>query len=976
MNVVFRTRIVVAALVVGLVVVWILGVIQRENLYVKRDWVTHTYEVKGQLEVVLSKLIDAEDEQRGYLLTGDPQYLNLFHQATDNIDPAVVRLRYLTKDNQEQQKTIVELCAHIAEKIAELKETIKIWRGNNLSAAVKSVNPDRQSQSIDVIRTLVAQMMETEDKLLAERKAQTKEEISKTNIAWLLLLVGAALALFITERMLERFLGELARQARLSAFVSSVNRALAESNDLKSMLAHCTNHMITHLDAAIAHIWLFDSSKKVLQLSASSSTIIRDNGNRFPLGQLESELIARNRKPHLSNKVQDESMMSDKQLAHSEGITAFAGYPLIADNEVVGVMALYARQAISTTVMQAMSAVADNIAIGVEQKTSAEALAQRETELADFRLKLNATLSSMSDGLYQIDDDGNLVYMNETAEAILGYSMAEILGQNMHHLIHHSLPDGTKRESETCQLMKVVKSGEVYFEYLDYFITKTGAFVTVEFTSSPLILNGTVTGAVVCFRDVSERQLSEKRLLLQYDIATTLNESWISSNVLERILQLVCEAAEWSMGALWMPDESKTNLKCTNLWNAERLNGSAFVSATQRMQLALGAGLPGRVWVSGDPLWVEDVTQEDYFQRSALALQDQLHGAIAFPIKVDGNITAICEFFADDVRQPDHSFLQMLAATGNQLGQFIENQIADRKLAERESLFRQMSDHVREIFWVTNYRGSEPLFVSPAFETIYGRTVESLFQNPNLFFEACHPDDRAKLANQIRLQRALPTQSEIEFRICRPDGETRWLWARMSSIVDADGTVRRLCGITSDITERKEVEKRVSEFYSTMSHELRTPLTSIRGSLGLMEGGLAGQVSDNAKHLIQVARRESDRLIRLINDILDIRKIEAGMLELKQEVVDTSMLVARTIDGIKGMAQHAKVELVSVLNYNSPVLCDADRIIQVLTNLVSNAIKYSTPESEVVIAVDSTGAETVRFSVSDNGPGIPQTPDA
>ena len=271
----------------------------------------------------------------------------------------------------------------------------------------------------------------------------------------------------------------------------------------------------------------------------------------------------------------------------------------------------------------------------------------------------------MGDGLYQIDYDGNLVYMNSTAENILGYSLAEVLGQNMHTLIHNRLPDGTTRAPDLCQLMKVMKSGQVYSEPLDYFICKNGTFVTVEFTSSPLILNGEATGAVVCFRDVSERQLSEKRLLLQYDIATTLNESWKSANVLERILQLVCEAAGWSMGALWMPDQSTNALTCTSLWSVDRLTGSAFVSGTRSMQLAASDGLPGRVRTMGEPIWVEDVTQEDYFKRASLAAQDHLHGAIAFPIKVDGIVIAICEFFADDVRRPDASFLQMLAASGN-----------------------------------------------------------------------------------------------------------------------------------------------------------------------------------------------------------------------------------------------------------------------------------------------------------------------
>src|SRR5437868_11408902 len=96
-------------------------------------------------------------------------------------------------------------------------------------------------------------------------------------------------------------------------------------------------------------------------------------------------------------------------------------------------------------------------------------------------------------------------------------------------------------------------------------------------------------------------------------------------------------------------------------------------------------------------------------------------------------------------------------------------------------------------------------------------------------------------------------------------------------------TARQVIGISEmmhDITERKEAERRVSEFYSMVSHELRSPLTSIRGSLGLVEGGTVGEIGEEALELIQIARSNCDRLIRLINEILDLRKIEAGKLEL------------------------------------------------------------------------------------------------
>jgi len=227
---------------------------------------------------------------------------------------------------------------------------------------------------------------------------------------------------------------------------------------------------------------------------------------------------------------------------------------------------------------------------------------------------------------------------------------------------------------------------------------------------------------------------------------------------------------------------------------------------------------------------------------------------------------------------------------------FAHEEVAERiktgeLLKQSESRFQQMAANINDIFWITDARGASPVYVSPAYERIFGRTVESLFRNPHDFFDAAHPDDRNRLAEVIRKQRTVDYSCEIEYRIVRPDGEVRWLWARLCSMLDENGTVSGLCGVTNDITERKEAEKRVSEFYSTVSHELRTPLTSIRGALGLIEGGLAGEISEKGAKLIKMARGESDRLIRLINDILDIRKIGAGMLELKYVSLPAEALV-------------------------------------------------------------------------------------
>lgn len=191
-------------------------------------------------------------------------------------------------------------------------------------------------------------------------------------------------------------------------------------------------------------------------------------------------------------------------------------------------------------------------------------------------------------------------------------------------------------------------------------------------------------------------------------------------------------------------------------------------------------------------------------------------------------------------------------------------------------------------------------------------------------------------------------------------------------VKDLSGKVILLIPEARNITQTKEAERRVSEFYSTVSHELRTPLTSIRGSLGLMEGGLTGVLPEKTLKMVKIARSESDRLIRLINDILDLQKIEAGMIELKRSDVQTDQLIERTVDGLKGMAHTLSINLVADPRTSGVVHCDQDRIIQVLTNLVSNAIKFSPSGSDVTVGIEQGSEDgSLRFFVKDNGPGIP-----
>jgi len=211
---------------------------------------------------------------------------------------------------------------------------------------------------------------------------------------------------------------------------------------------------------------------------------------------------------------------------------------------------------------------------------------------------------------------------------------------------------------------------------------------------------------------------------------------------------------------------------------------------------------------------------------------------------------------------------------------------------------------------------------------------------------------------------------ENEWTYVREDGTRFPILLSVTALRDEQGNITGFLGIGHDITARKEVDRMKNEFISTVSHELRTPLTSIRGALGLLEGGVAGDLSADAREFVQIARDNSDRLIRLVNDILDLEKIEAGKLELKLARLEPARLVHKAIEGMRGFAAEMGVRVELDVHGSSRIEGDEDRLVQVLTNLLSNAVKFSPRGAGVRALVRSTALGRIRFSVVDSGPGI------
>ncbi len=248
-------------------------------------------------------------------------------------------------------------------------------------------------------------------------------------------------------------------------------------------------------------------------------------------------------------------------------------------------------------------------------------------------------------------------------------------------------------------------------------------------------------------------------------------------------------------------------------------------------------------------------------------------------------------------------------------------------------------------------------------EELIGRGIEILGRN-----QARRQDVQQSLA--LILDRANKGGNPLqEFAARRKDGSGFTADVATSPVPLTDGM--HFLAVVRDVTERKEVEQMKTAFVSTVSHELRTPLTSIAGSLGLLSGGAAGALPERAARLIKIAHANSERLVRLINDILDVEKIESGKMSFNIEPVPLRPLVEQAIQANQAFAADYGVNLVlEAGNGDAVALADADRLMQVVTNLLSNAAKFS-PRGEVVTVTILAGQEKHRIVVSDKGSGIP-----
>jgi PAS domain S-box-containing protein len=308
----------------------------------------------------------------------------------------------------------------------------------------------------------------------------------------------------------------------------------------------------------------------------------------------------------------------------------------------------------------------------------------------------------------------------------------------------------------------------------------------------------------------------------------------------------------------------------------------------------------------------------------------------------------------------------------------------ERRVEERTSALRETFEHVRENderirsivasapdpFVAVDFSGRITDW-NPRAQAMFGWRREEVVGRS--FAQVLVPERYRASAEQalryFQSARQLPMGNRPLERVVM-DRNGREIEVELRASVIDTGKLQLLCAFMQDISHRKEIARLKSEFVSTVSHELRTPLTSIYGSLRLLAGGVAGPLQPKGAQLLEMSVRSCERLIRLINDLLDLEKIESGHFDLKLERLSLRELLERAVRDTQAFAQGLGVRLVLDAPADAQVVADADRIIQVVVNLLSNAAKFSPRGDEVRVSLVVKDRKAC-VAVEDHGPGIP-----
>jgi PAS domain S-box-containing protein len=731
----------------------------------------------------------------------------------------------------------------------------------------------------------------------------------------------------------------VSERARLSTLRAEVSAYLASCKPLQTVLQHCAEILVNHLDMALAQIWTLDEAEQMLELQASAGLYTQLDGphSRIEVGQFDIGHIAKSCQSYVTNRAFADLNISDPAWIKQEGLVAFAGYPLvIAEDHVIGVMALFSRSQISEAIQQDLVPLADGIAQFIERK-------QIEAHLQQSELRFRTLVEQVKDyAIFMMNPHGQATSWNEGVKRVLGFDEDEFVGENIVPLIF--TPEDLQSGVAERELEQAATKGRASDDR--WMMRRDG---TRFFATGVTTALRSESGKLLGFTKVMRDKTAQRRL--------------------EQALQASEERLRFIMDS--MPQKVFT----------AKPNGDRDYLNPQWMEF-IGQPLAAiRNWG-----WTNYIHPDDR-ERTASAWRETLDSGEPFQFEyrlrgADGKYRWHISR-AKPMRNPEGQIIMWIGSSTD---------IHDLKQAEEElALLTAESERQRRLYEAIFASTPDLIYVfdlnhrftyaNKALLSMWGRTWnDAIGKNClELGYEPWHAARHDQEIEQVKATKR-PIRGEVPFTGTQGRRIYDYIFI---PVIGTKGEVEAVAGTTRDITEQKRLEdhlrqlaadlstadRRKDEFLATLAHELRNPLTPIRTGLELMR-----MISDDraAMEEIRVKMEEQvKQLVRLVDDLLDISRITSGKVTLRKERVELASVVQSAVDATYSLIEESGHQLIVTLPSQSISLeADPARLAQIFSNLLTNAARYTIDQGSIWLTAERQGSDVVVM-VKDTGIGIP-----
>jgi len=638
---------------------------------------------------------------------------------------------------------------------------------------------------------------------------------------------------------------------------------------------------------------------------------------------------------------------------------------------------------------------------------------QAEEKLHSAHELMQSVQDSLSAHITTLDHEGNIVQVNSAwrnfgAQNGLNHSN-HCIGMNYLQICDAARGVDAEEASTAAYAIREVLNGtkkEMRFEYPCHAPNEYGWFIA-HITSFE---NNGKKWVVVSHENITERKQAEENISLRmtelellYENSMTFNQSLNPKEIAQKVIELLSEKLDWHHTALRLFNEQDNSLELTafDMQGLGDEEEKETLSHLSKLITHISEGLSGWAIEQGKTLRIGDVNSDPHYVSSYPGIQSGLYA----PLRSGKRVMGVISIESKKPNAFSEADEQLITTLANQAGIALENARLYREISSyAEKLEQRVQERTAEIeatqrrlelavetagigIWELDIKQNKDYWDDRLF-ALYGLSRETSEPEPETWRKAIHPDDLNEQLNLMDEALRNNQPYNTEFRVVLPNGNIRYIKSTGRVIPDATGNADRMIGANQDITIHKQAEETLSlanaemerglrmknEFLANMSHELRTPLNAILGISESLEEQISGTLNEKQLGYIRTVIESGRHLLDLINDILDLSKIEAGKLDLNIQNISVEKLCTASLRMVKELAQKKSLNVSFKMDQNAQqILGDERRLKQSLVNLLGNAVKFTPSGKRIGLEVKGNAqANEITFTIWDEGIGIKQ----